>query len=197
MRANLPAVRNKMQVDEFRPGKGTPSLFSASDMNVHVAILRALVNPQIIWTDAHDKAELTDGNFTIQLSRSAIVASGAQMYRLKSVQDDYVTARTWDGTNEGATDAFIAKEYKARCSLTGETIFGIAHIYTYAAGPDSLNVQRTNDDGTHTETEIVVPPWVPDEIFYAVQVTTDVANPDGGTINLLMFARSAQWAKYP
>jgi hypothetical protein len=196
MRANLPAVRNKMDVPEFRPGKGGPSLFSASDQNVHVAILRALVNPQIIWTDAADKAELSDGNFTLQLSRAGIRVSAA-MYRLKSVQDDYVTARTWDGTADGPTDVLIAKEYKVRCSLTGETIFGIAHTYTYATGPDSLNKQRTNADGTHTETEIVVPPWVPDEIFYAVQVTTDVANPDGGTINLLMFGRAAQWAKYP
>jgi len=107
-----------------------------------------------------------------------------------------VTVRTWDGATEGSADIYLAKEWKLRCTLTGETIFGIPHTYTYGAGPDGLNVQRTNDDGTHSETEIVVPPWVPDEIVYGVASMVSVLTIDDAPIKDLLI-RNAQWAKYP
>ena len=192
------AVKNRMALPEFRAGKEGPSIFSAGTMNIMSRALKALTNPHVSWGEKDD-AQITDGNFNITLSRASVMggAIGLQ-FVLKSVQGDYVTAHAWDGFTEFSDNILIAKEYKARCSLTGETIFGVEHAYTYANGPDSLNVLRTNNDGTHSETEIIVPPWTLNERLYATQVVTDVPNTvAGGLIKLLMVGRSAQWAKYP
>src|SRR5438552_15923557 len=190
-------VHNKMRLPEFRKGKDGPQIFSAGVMNVLSRTLRALTNPQIVRGEK-DEAVLTDSNFVLTLARSADGSgsgSVARMYRLKSVQDDYVTVRSWNGADEGSQDIQLAKEYKLRCSLTGETIFGITHTYSYATGPDSLNKQRTNNDGTNTETEIIVPPWTLNEIVFALPVRTDVLL-SGSNLPLLIL-RNAQWAKYP
>lgn len=191
------AVRNRMSFPDFRPGKDGPKIFSAGTMNIFSRALRALTNPRIVWGEKDD-VQITDGNTLITLSRASATesASGAKMYRLKSVQDDYVTARSWDGSAEGDTDILIAKEYKIQCSLEGETIFGTAHTYTYDDGPDVNNVLRTNDDGTNDETEIVVPPWVVDEVIFAIPATTDVLGPDDVPLKLLL-VRSSEWCKYP
>lgn len=98
------------------------------------------------------------------------------LYTLVSVQGDSVTA-----TDAGGAQAIIMKEWKVRNSLTSEPIFGSVHNYTYAAGPDALNIQRT-DAG---EVQRVVPPWVVGEKFYALP------GPDG---KLVMLGRSAQWS---
>ena len=190
------AIHNRMALPEFRAGKEGPSIFSSGTMNIFSRVLRALTNPRIVWGEKDD-AQITDGNFLITLSRSSANESAlAKMYLLKSVQDDYVTAHSWDGTTEGATNILIAKEYKIQCSLEGETIFGLTHTYTYDDGPDANNVQRTNDDGTNSETEIVVPPWVVDEVIFAIPAQTDVLDLDGVPLKLLLI-RSSEWCKYP
>ncbi len=191
------AVKNRMSLPEFRAGKEGPSIFSAGTMNIPMRLLQALANPHVSWGE-RDDAQITDGNFHITLSRaSALQGAIALQFVLVSVQNDYVTAHSWDGVIEGTESFYIAKEWKVRCTLTGETIFGIQHTYTYAAGPDGLNVQRTNNDGTNSETEIVVPPWVTAERFYAIKALTEVPKPGGGLIDLIMVGRSAQWCKYP
>jgi hypothetical protein len=53
-----------------------------------------------------------------------------QMYRLKSVQGDYITCRTWDGTTEGGSDVYLAKPHKLRNSITSQTIDGVTVDYT-------------------------------------------------------------------
>ena len=40
--------------------------------------------------------------------------SGLVPFRIKSVQNDYLTCRTWDGTNDGDTDVLIAKPFLLR-----------------------------------------------------------------------------------
>lgn len=189
------AVSNRMNIPLFQAGKHGPSIWSAGTMNVLVRTLRALTNTQIIWGEK-DEAKLTDGNFLLMLSRASASGQQLQMFKLKSVQDDYVTCRTWDGSNEGAVDTYLAKEYKIQCSLEGETIFGTAHTYTYDDGPDANNVLRTNDDGSNNETEIVVPPWCVDEIVFGLPCTSDVLGPDLQPLKLLLI-RSSEWCKYP
>ena len=120
-------------------------------------------------------------------------------YRVKSVAGDYLVCRTWDGTTEGASDVFIAKEWKHRNSLTAETIMGQAHTYGYAtdaSDPSGMNVIR-NDSvvGGATTAERLLPPWVQDEEVMAVAGRTGVVAGDGTAVALLVTARSAQWAE--
>jgi hypothetical protein len=49
-----------------------------------------------------------DGGGVVTIAAVAPV----QMLRLKSIQADYLTCRTWDGTTEGSTDILVAKSYK-------------------------------------------------------------------------------------
>lgn len=118
----------------------------------------------------------------------------AKEYHLKSVQDDYLTCRTWNGTNEGSTDILIAKDPKNRTSLKTATVYGVVHTYSYTAGPDSLNLQRTNDDGTQNETELITPPWCPNELIYAIPAVTSLKDPNGKLISLLEVRPARQWA---
>ncbi len=97
-----------------------------------------------------------------------------------------------------AGSEWVAKEFKTRTSLVSETIFDIEHLYTYDTGPDSLNLLRTNDDGTNAETEIIVPPWVNGELIFAIPAETGLLNPEtSSAVEWLIAGRSAQWAKYP
>jgi hypothetical protein len=107
------------------------------------------------------------------------------------VQSDYVTCTAWDWSADGTT-VLLAKEWKLR-ALAGETIFGVAHTYTYAAGLDSNNATRTNNDGTSSEAEIVVPPWVVNEIVFGVTANTGVTV-SGTTVTVLLI-RTGVWAR--
>ncbi len=121
-----------MNVPLFRPGKGSPSIFSAGDMNVLVRILRALTNPQIVWGQ-RDEARLTDGNFLIQLSRdSANQEAGSRVEQyvlIDATNGDYFICRTIDISLDvsdpenpevvrtiGADDVYIAKPFHLRRS---------------------------------------------------------------------------------
>lgn len=107
-------------------------------------------------------------------------------YRLKDVFNDYVVGHTFDGTTEGTADAYIAKEWSVRCSLTTKTVLGVEHTYTYAPGPSEtwavgastlFNMIRTDADGTlPDETQRVEEPWTEDEVFAAIQANTGVTH---------------------
>lgn len=97
------------------------------------------------------------------------------LFKLKSVEDDYLVCREWDGSSEGTTDVYIAKHPELRCSLAEEEVYGVTHEYSYALDgedPDDLNVIRTADDGSDTEDQRVVPPWKLDEFIYAIECDT-------------------------
>lgn len=112
-------------------------------------------------------------------------------YRIKSVQGDYLTCRSWDGTNEGSTDIYIAKAYRLREALTSEG----GYTYTYEAGFDSLNRKRkkyptgTPDD---YEYEVVIPRWIADEVINCVYSSTSV-EVSGAKLNLILVDNRA-WA---
>ena len=92
-----------MEIPWFHAGRGRPSLFSASDMNVLVALLRSLGNITVQRGEA-DQVIYADGNLKIIIGGSETgggLGGALRMFRLKSVQGDYVTLRAWDGTTEG------------------------------------------------------------------------------------------------
>lgn len=119
------------------------------------------------------------------------------LYRLKSVQADYITCKAWDGTEDGkvtsdaSADVYIAKNPEIRETLgqTGtptETIEGVAYYYTYAdisasgsgqnTPPTKLNRYRFAKlvDGTLIETCAVTPEWLLNQPILAIPATTGV-----------------------
>ncbi len=127
------AVHNQMQIPLFAPGKGSPSIFSAGDMNVHVRILRALTNPQVVWGQ-RDEARITDGNFKIQLSRDSANAganSSVQQYVLRDASNgDYFICRTLAKTGStlivGTDDIRIVKPFHLRQSIFDRAVLNVA-----------------------------------------------------------------------
>ena len=181
----------------FKAGKGGAQIFSAAAMNRLVVAVNALLKLKV-QRGATDGFSVSDANSVLQIQGPPVPNAGAGgggasvgVYRLKSVQTDYVTCAVWDWSADGAT-VLLAKEWKLR-ALAGETIFGVAHTYTYAAGLDSNNATRTNNDGTSSEAEIVVPPWVVNEIVFGVTANTGVVV--SGTPVTVLLIRTGVWAR--
>ena len=183
------------EIPLFKAGKGGAQIFSATDMNRLVKAVNALLKLTVA-RGASDKFTVSDSNSVLQIQEDAANAGaggGASVgvYRLQSVQSDYVTCTAWDWSADGTT-VLLAKEWKLR-ALAGETIFGVPHTYTYAAGLDSNNATRTNNDGTSSEAEIVVPPWVVNEIVFGVTANTGVTV--SGTPVTVLLIRTGVWAR--
>lgn len=124
-------------------------------------------------------------------------------YRVKSVQGDYLTCRSWDpgadptAAVEGTTDVYVAKAPELRQSIGSETIFGIQYDYTYGTGPDSNNMFRTSTvhGGTSdVETQLAIPPWYVNREIDAIDAKTNVIGGDGNACGKLMI-NSPHWAK--
>lgn len=95
---------------------------------------------------------------TPQQSRRNIPTSDAIRLRVKSVSNDHLVCRTWDGTNEGTVDLNVAKPYILRCTpFHGKTLTvnGNTLTYSYSSG-----TQRTVTKGSSSETQIIVPGYV-------------------------------------
>lgn len=176
--------------------RGKPSVFSVSDMNRLVAAVNALLSMTIVRSNRNNLTVVEGGSILEVAGGTSeappIVPSLAKEYRLKSVSDDYVTAQYWNGTSDSGVNVYIAKEFRVRTSLAGEPGF----TYTYGAGPDSDNKQRTKTDtgDNSTESQLVTPKWLVNEIIYALDAQTTVAKPGGGYCNLVMTSSKA-WAK--
>ncbi len=111
----------------------------------------------------------------------------------------------------------MAKQYKHRNSLESEEIYDDTHTYTYAEDTDEpepeeeddhrLNVIRTVDDGTDTEDQRIVPPWLRGDIIYAISARTGAVvpavdlDPEAAEddpdmdITFLHMGESRQWAR--
>src|SRR6266576_6022775 len=117
------AIHNRMDIPLFQAGKDGPSIWSAGVMNVLVRVLRALVNPRVVWGES-DNVQITDGNFLITLSRTSANEDGnakVQQYVLTDASNgNYFICRHWsEGPFEpiiGLTDIYIAKPFHLRQS---------------------------------------------------------------------------------
>jgi len=101
--------------------------------------------------------------------RPGVVLVDVQCMRVKSVQNNYLTCRTWDGTTEGGTDILVAKPYKVR-NPASETIDGIAVSYSYV----STTRRTASATGYYSETQVVVPFYLVNDVIFAISTTTDV-----------------------
>jgi hypothetical protein len=79
---------------------------------------------------------------------------------------DYLTCRTWDGANYGASDILVAKDWNMRLVKYGgnsESVDGITVSYTYPSGNDSAGFPNSDNNrtaaisGSGSETEVVYP----------------------------------------
>lgn len=95
-------------------------------------------------------------------------------FLLKSVSDDHLVCRTWDGATEGSANVNVAKPPALRrTGWHGVTVVGITYTYTGTQA-------RTAVQGTTTENQVIIPAYQTasgqyiGNVIYAVQ-------PQGGT----------------
>ena len=114
----------------------------------------------------------------------------SRRFRIKSVQGDYLTCRTWNGVVEGGNDVLVAKNYLLRNSIVSRG--GISYTYT-------STTERTANDGADTENQVVVPSYVVNDEIFAIPFQkggTGAENPSGGYVNYLDINSDGRaWAK--
>ena len=134
-------------------------------------------------------ASVTDsGSGTATVS---FVSGGVAQYRIKSVQGDYCTCRTWDGTTEGSTDVYVAKPYKLRNSITSATIDGVSVSYSYTS-----TVARTATISSTDEDQVIVPRYLSNDLIYAVTSNYTGVSVSGTPLTLIdINADGRAWAK--
>lgn len=105
-----------------------------------------------------------------QVIRQPVPTSGGSttQMRYKSMGQDHIVCRTWDGLEEGSDDINVAKPFKLRRTpFDNETYNGIDYVY-------SSNTERVASTDDDEETQIIHDEYVEDDIIYATQ-------PVGGT----------------
>ena len=120
-------------------------------------------------------------------------------YRVKSIEGDFMTCREYDGTTEGETDVYIARDPELRRSkFEGQSIAyssdgdSFTATYTY-----SSNTKRIKTIGTNAETQVIVPYYKTDfTVILAAQSQNDtgVNDPDDADIFIVEVTQRA-WAK--
>jgi hypothetical protein len=90
-------------------------------------------------------------------------------FRVKTISDNHLVCRTWDGTNEGTTDIKVAKPWLLRYSTAART------GYSYSAwGSDKQTRTSTKAADSSTEAQAVVPLYVANDEIWAVSCDTGV-----------------------
>jgi len=105
--------------------------------------------------------------------------STARRFRVKSVQGDYATCRTWDGSVEGDSDVNIAKPPQLRHTITSQTVNTVSVAYSGHTITDGVCTRVASATGYDSQNEMVLPVWQlagtgKDAELFAIQ-------PDGGT----------------
>jgi len=108
------------------------------------------------------------------------------------METEFIICRSWDGTTEGSVDVKIAKPPKLRFSITSETIDGTDVTYD---GYDLTAQTRNATDGTTTETQVIVPRYLVDDLIFASRANSLATDEDENPIGLMDENRDARaWA---
>lgn len=144
---------------------------------------------------------ITNQGTSLRLTGIAETLSELTQYRLKSVQNDYLTCRAFNGTTEDTKDIFIAKPFRLRRTpFDGLTIAfsSDGENYSAAYAYASANKRAVTISGT-AETQIVIPRFKVDfDLIYARTVREDLnlRATNGSKITLLdINADGRAWAK--
>lgn len=107
------------------------------------------------------------------------VGISAKRYRVKSVQGDYLTCRTWDGTTEGGNDVLIAKPPQLRHSIESQTIDGASVTYSdfSISGGVCKRIAKAADEDD--QNEMVIPVYQLAGEGVDAEIWAD--KPEGGT----------------
>lgn len=113
-------------------------------------------------------------------------------FRLKSVEDDHLVCRDWDGTTEGDADVFVAKPWLLRVHpFDDEDYERAGETYEYWS---ATTRGRTDPNGL-IKTEAINPKYVEDDEVYATP------SPTGGTgvedCEWMQISDSRIWALSP
>ncbi len=140
-------------------------------------------------------------NGTLLLGSATVQGSGSTLkhYRVKSIEGDFMTCREYDGTTEGATDIYIARDPELRRSrFEGQSIAynsdgdSFTATYTY-----SSNTKRVKTVSGVAETQVIVPYYKTDfTVILAAESEnkSGVTDPDENDIYLVEVTQRA-WAK--
>jgi len=110
------------------------------------------------------------------LTGEAVAESGGaevQQLRLKSIENDFYTCRSWNGTTEGSTDIYVARPFQHRVTnFDGQSIAyssdGDAFTATFAY---TSTTKRTKTISGTAETQVLIPYFKTDfDLIYAIDV---------------------------
>lgn len=107
---------------------------------------------------------------TRQGPQAAGGGSAALQMRVKSVGNDTLTCRTWDGTDEGGEDVTVAKPYYLRRTPFHNTTNADGWLLTYTSGAARTATKASEDDVD----QVIDPPYASNDLIYVIA-------PSGGT----------------
>jgi hypothetical protein len=118
------------------------------------------------------------------------------LYRFKSMEDDWLVCRTWDGKNEGSKDVLIAKPTKLQFSIESETIDGVEVDYSaYDTEKQMRHASSGVDPNKTEEDQVIVPRYLMDDLIYVMPARTLVLDADEKDLGLLdMNVDGRAWA---
>lgn len=156
-------------------------------------------------------------NTTVNLAFQRLIVTAFGNALTPTRLPNLLVCRTWDGTNIGNTDIYVAKCLNMR--QVGKEFFydngdNITQTYTYfvpsANDPSYGDNFRNANDGTNTELQVVDPRYVTRQmlldksvqvdqaLIYAVdtKVPTGVKDPTGADVTLLETQVERKWSRY-
>jgi len=121
-----------------------------------------------------------------------VVSGRVLQLKVVSVQGDYLSCYSYDGTTTGTTLILVAKPYLLRKSLASRD------SKTYSAYSTD-GQERTATKTPDTENQIIVQKWIANDIIYAIQNIyggTGIFDAEGNSIPLLdLNVDGRMWAK--
>lgn len=143
-------------------------------------LLAACLSCKILPGIGYKVRQTTSGTVLEIVPGNGKASSGPQAYRFKSMQDDYLVCRTWDGTTEGATDVNVAKPTLLRFSLSTRTVAG--QVLTFSQY-NLTNQTRISMLNSSPELEVIIDRYEVDDVIYAQAAETFVEFWDGSTVD--------------
>ena len=166
-----------------RWAKGDP--ITADHLNEPVTAIKTLARGIGLPSNLYDAARFQN------------TVMGRVQLRFKVQFGDYLECVEWDGVTEGAT-LYVAKPYLLRQTpFDTKTRNSITYAYT------SVNERTATDASSNTETQVIVPSYVANDVVYAINgITGDLqiqqADTAGATTDLVFIDMNLDgraWAK--
>lgn len=188
---------------------GAP-LLSPQYRNVLIQLANALSNLQVIALDGAGgvaEADVKIGALGMIITLPApwgVLGGGGggatlSWFRFKDDLGSCLKCVTWDGTTEGSSFVYIAKNTKLRSALGSETKLGVAYTYTYSLGSADTHgnhylVRTISGTDGSAEVDDIDPPFLWDDEIWGMQLTTAITLDGQSCTYLDMTNSSRAWA---